>query len=298
MLHNRADLRTLAFVATFYLLVAAAWLLPLPLAGRALLFALTCWFSFVCAIATHNAMHAPIFRHPLPERLLHLALTLGYGHPVSAFVPGHNLSHHRHSQTRRDVMRTSKARHRWHLLNLLFFVVRVGPDIMKSEGAWYRTMWTRDRAWFRGLLVEFAFLYAAYGVLLWLDWRLFLVSLFLPHKFAAWGIISMNLLQHDGCDDDSRWNHSRNFTGPVINWLGLNNGYHTIHHDQPLLHWSEIPRAHAELVAPHMHPALDQPSLPAYVWRTFVVPGRRLRFDGTPVVLPDEGPDESWIPAV
>ena len=140
-------------------------------------------------------------------------------------------------------------------------------------------------------------LYAVYAVLLVIDWKAFLLYVFLPHKYAAWGIITMNLIQHDGCDPKSEWNHSRNFTGKLVNWFTLNNGYHTIHHITPGLHWSLLPAAHAEQVQPHIHPELDQPSLLAYLWRTFGWPGKRLTYDGKPVVLPPVEKDERWVPA-
>ena len=37
--------------------------------------------------------------------------------PVSMFVPGHNLSHHKYLQKPKDRMRTDKLRFRWNLLN-------------------------------------------------------------------------------------------------------------------------------------------------------------------------------------
>lgn len=37
------------------------------------------------------------------------------------------------------------------------------------------------------------------------------------------------------------WNGARNFVGPVINYLTFNNGYHTIHHMYPTMHWSRLP---------------------------------------------------------
>jgi len=36
-------------------------------------------------------------------------LTLAYGHPVSAYVPVHNLSHHRHLETERETQRLKEA---------------------------------------------------------------------------------------------------------------------------------------------------------------------------------------------
>ena len=105
------------------------------------------------------------------------------------------------------------------------------------------------------------------------------------------------MLQHDGCDETSPYNHSRNFTGKLVNFFTYNNGYHGIHHLQPGLHWSLAPKAHDELLKPFQDPRLDEPSLLAYLFRTFVWPGKRLRFDGTPVVLPPLEADEGWVPA-
>jgi hypothetical protein len=33
------------------------------------------------------------------------------------------------------------------------------------------------------------------------------------------------------------------------------------------------------------------------MFRAFIYPGKRLRFDGTPVVIVDEGPDHDWVAA-
>lgn len=299
----RADLRTLAFMATFFGLVAVQWAVPAAniFKGASLLvalplFGLTCFFSFFCAVATHNTIHSPVFEKRSHNRIFQTILTTTYGHPVSAFVPGHNLSHHKHTQTRRDVMRTSKTRFRWNLLNGLLFTLMVAPSIMKGESQYFAQMKERLPTWFKQYRIEFWFLHGLYAVLLLLNWKCFLLFVFLPHKYAAWGIVTMNLLQHDGCDADSKYNHSRNFVGPLVNWFTFNNGYHTIHHEHPGLHWSLTPAAHESEVHPHIHPALEQKSLIAYIFRTFLWPGKRTTYLGEPLVLPAEGPDENWVP--
>ena len=53
--------------------------------------------------------------------------------------------------------------------------------------------------------------------------------------------------------------------------------------------------AHAQKVAPYIHPELEQKSLAVYLVKTFIWPGRRMRFDGTPVVIESEGPDREWV---
>jgi fatty acid desaturase len=285
-----------AFVAAYFALVAVQWgVAPTNLWLAVPLVVATCWTSFFCATATHNTVHCPVFRSRRANRVFQVLLTLTYGHPVSAYVPGHNLSHHRFTQTRRDVMRTTKVAFRWNLLNGLAFMPRVGGQIFASNFRYFVAMWHRNPRWFRQLAIEAGIFLALAAALLALDWRKFLLYVLVPHQYAAWGIFTINYLQHDGTDEDSPHNHSRNFVGRLVNWFTFNNGFHAIHHTEPGLHWSLLPEAHAARVAPFNHPALNQRSLLAYIFTAFVWPARRLRYDGTPVVLPVEGPDLDWI---
>ena len=296
ILRYRADRRTLCLVGGWYALLASAWIAAPPgVWANVPLVAALCAGSFLGAVATHNAVHCPVFVSRRLNNLWQVVLTLTYGHPVSSYVPGHNLSHHRHTETRRDVMRTDKARFRWNLLNLLFFAASVGRSILGAEITYARYAARRHPRWTRQLALETVAMVVALGALLALDWRRTLLYVVVPWQYAAWGIVTMNLLQHDGCDATSPWNHSRNFVGRALNWFAFNNGYHGVHHLKPTLHWSLAPEAHRALVAPHLDPRLAEPSLFAYVLRTFVLPGGRRNFDGTPRVARDPGPDESWI---
>lgn len=303
MLRYRADVRTLGFVGLYFGTLAALWALTpddrLPRgtewAWVVPAFALLCVTSFQGAVSTHNAVHSPVFRQRWLNKLWQVVLTLTYGHPVSSYVPGHNLSHHKHTQSTSDVMRTQKARFRYHGLNLLFFVASIAPSIMKADATYSRAMFRRHPRWFRQLLLEGATLLVVTVALFVASWQKALLLWMVPHLYAQWGIVTMNLLQHDGCDGDSAYDHSRNFVNPVLNWFVFNNGFHTVHHHHPGLHWSLTPEAHAREVAPHIHPNLDQKSLFAYVWRTFVL-GRRETFDGAPYYPEPAGADTDWLP--
>lgn len=292
-----ADRRSLAFVAAYFVLFAVSWLRPphnLWLAGAQL--GTLCVLSFLGAVITHNTIHAPVFTSRAANRVFQVILSLTYGSPVSSFVPGHNLSHHKFTQSERDVMRTTKVRHAWNLLNMFEFVPRVGIAIMKNDAAYTSAMRVKHRAWYRQLQIEKNVVLGVSVLLLVLDWKSTLVWWFVPHLYAAWGIIGMNYLQHDGCDQEHPYNHSRNFVGKLVNWLTFNNGYHGMHHKMAGLHWSLLPSYHATQIRPFLDPRLDEPSLPRYLFRTFVFPGVRRTFDGKPVVLPPAGRDENWIP--
>ena len=298
LLRRPEDRRTLAFVAlTYGLSFGGFFLFPSMSWPVAIVWiAVTCWFSWLCAVITHNTIHVPLFHSRGLNKFFQHVLSLAYGHPVSAFVPGHNLSHHLHTQSRRDVMRTTKVRFDWHFLNLMLAPVVLSGDIFRADLAYASAMRTERPRWFRQWLSEWVVFLTVQIVFLVMNPIAYFFVMFLPHNAAAFGIIGVNFLQHDGCDPDSEFNHSRNLTGPVINWFAFNNGYHTIHHKHPGLHWADCKKAHEEQIAPYIHPNLNEPNMLAYIWRTYFWPGVRVDYLGRRLVLPNEGPDETWIP--
>ena len=189
-LRRAADWRSLAFVVAYYGLFGYQWFAAPRGAWLAVPFLLaTCVMSFLCAVITHNTVHAPVFRERAANRVLQVVLSLSYGSAVSAFVPGHNLSHHRHTQTPRDVMRTTKVRHEWNLLNMLEFAPRVGVAITKNDIAYSRAARGRHPAWFKQYKLENFAVLGVTACLLILDWKKGIVYWLVPHLYAAWGII-------------------------------------------------------------------------------------------------------------
>jgi hypothetical protein len=172
----------------------------------------------------------------------------------------------------------------------------VAVAIAKNDAVYTKEMRHRHPGWYRQFGIERAVVIGVTIALFVLDWRKALLYWQLPHLYAAWGIIAMNYLQHDGCDEHHPYNHSRNFVGALVNWWTFNNGYHGMHHMNPGLHWSLLPAAHQKTLAPELDPRLVERSFPAYLLRTFVWPGRRARFDGGPVVLPLLTGDTNWVP--
>lgn len=297
MLRYRADWRTLFFMCVFAALSIGGWVLD---PHGPLLWAwvpVTMISSWICAVIAHNTVHCPVFTRRWMNKVFQVWLSLSYGFPVSEYVPGHNLSHHKFMQQREDVMRTSKVNYRWNLLNFLLFFFHVGPGVTAGNYRYKKLMAERLPAWNRQLLVEIIAVWGVKVALLLIDWRKALLFVILPHLFAVWGITTVNFLQHDGTDDTHPVNHSRNFVGKVFNFFTLNNGFHGIHHMRPGLHWSLTPQAHAEEVAPTIDKRLEQPSLFVYMFKAFIYPGKRVTFDGKPVVHENVGPDHDWVGA-
>jgi len=297
MLRYAADWRTLFFVAIYCTLVYVGFAFweQMEIWQIALLFIAMCNFSFFSAVMVHNTIHCPIFKQRWMNKVFQHVLSFCYGHAVSAFVPGHNFSHHKYTQREKDVMRTTKMRWRWNFLNQLLFFHTMLPDIMRDEQRFVNAMRKERPAWFWQYWTEMIIFLATQLALLYLNWKAFIILVFIPHHYGVWGIVGVNFWQHDGCDPDHKYNHSRNFTGKILNWFAFNNGYHTIHHDQPTLHWSLLPEYHKKLIHPYIHPALEQKSLLVYLWKTLIWPGKRLTYDGKPVVLPPKVKDGDWV---
>jgi len=257
-------------------------------------------FSFFCATIVHNCIHVPQFCDWHLNSMWQIILTLTYGFPVSAFVPGHNLSHHKHLQSAKDVIRTSKMRWTWNLLNLLFFIPTVIPSIQVQDSMYMMQQQRKGRPVYyqcRREMVAFAVTNVALG--LW-DCRTYCVWVLAPQLLAKFMIITINLLQHDGClaETEDRYNHSRNFTGPILNFFTCNNGFHTIHHLYPGLHWSKLKKEHDRVVLPHIHPNLLQPNVFDYIFRTYFLPGGRTMYDGSPYISQPAIEDEPWFTMV
>ncbi len=271
-----ADWRSLGFLALLLLLFLLQWT-----GGNRAWFLLppTCLLCFIAFVIKHNHIHCRTFASRRWNRALDFVLSLATGQSTTSIVPIHNERHHARSQSGEDCVRSSVVNFRWNWLNLLVF---------PFAAAW-RVRWTKpvDHARWRAeqprrlarcqheRRIVLVFLAGALAC----DWRATLLYFGVPWLFGQWGIVTINLLQHQDCDAASAFDHSRNLTGPLVNWLCLNNGFHTAHHLRPALHWSRLREFHAAHVAPRMQPELNETSLARCVWRRFLI-GQRS--GGTP----------------
>lgn len=297
MLRYKADRRTLAVVALYFTVAITPWVLW-PDMGTAQIVAwvlVNCLVSFMCAIIVHNSIHVPIFKKRWANKVFQLVLSFTYGHSTSAYVPGHNFSHHKYTQSDKDAMRTSKARFKINLLNQLFFFFIMSGDILKGELRFAARMRRERPEWFRQYLLEMGLVMGLKIVLLVVNWKCAVLFVLIPHQYAAWGIVGTNYFQHDGTDQEHEYNHGRNFTGSLLNYMLFNNGYHSAHHDKPNLHWSLLPAYHAEKIAPFIHPSLNRVSLPAYLFEAHIYPAKRVDYLGNPIVLAPATKDVDWV---
>ncbi|MBL8919777.1 MAG: fatty acid desaturase [Myxococcaceae bacterium] len=266
-LRHKHDWRQVLVVVVYLALVLSMYFEPA--CRNVVCLALACTFSFYAMTVNHNVMHLSLFNDTAANRLFRLVLSFCALFPVSSLIPSHNLVHHHFNDDGElDWADPKHARFSWNLLNLLHFPNIIGPITFSHISRWARVT---GRADYRAASTqESIFAFGLTGVLLYFDFWGALFYVVVPQLWGARWFLRVNIIQHDGCDLGSQWNHSRNFAGRLLNWFSVNAGYHTIHHNRPSLHWSELPEAHAREATGKMHPALMEKSLLWYLARTYL----------------------------
>jgi len=284
ILRHPSDMRTLGFTALFYSCLLTLWhydahLVSAGLPGIALfcvLFGMLYMLAAIMAVISHNALHVPVFHSSLLQKGFQLLLTGAYGQPASVYQPGHNRSHHRHTGTTQDLMRPTKLQYKNNFLNILMSKEHApgATGGLRLAVNFYKAQWNIRRDLVYTFLIELAFTGLVLFGSCYLSPRRCLMYVYGAQMMGQTFINSINYLQHDGCDVDpghKGMNHARNFTGWFFNYIFLNNGFHTIHHMKPGLHWSVLPEHHERVVVPKIHPALNVACFREYLWRACFV---------------------------
>ena len=116
---------------------------------------------------------------------------------------------------------------------------------------------------------------AMHGVAL--GFKVWAFAFLIPALFALWTIMFFNYIQHVHADPWSENDHSRSFDGKLINFLLFNNGFHAAHHENPGMHWSQLPAAHAQ-IAPHIDPRLVERNMWWYFCKCYFLSAVLPRF--------------------
>lgn len=272
-LKNKADWRTLLWAALGPSIVALQFAQP---ALVPYLWWVSCYFALSFGIIAHNHNHCPTFQSRSANDLFGSWLSIFYGYPTFAWIPTHNLNHHRYVNTEGDATITWRFTNRHNLLVAVsyFFVsayYQAGPIqtfIRKARAnnpSLYRRIIRQYAFWLGGNAVLWATAIALHGFAT--GSFVFLATVAFPEFFALWTIMLFNYDQHVHTDPWSQ-NHSRSFVSPTLNFLLFNNGLHAAHHEKPGEHWSRLRVLHDE-IAPRIDPSLVQSSLWLYWLRQY-----------------------------
>ena len=274
LLTHKADRRTLAYMTITTALLIVQWNLA---ALQPVIYVWSLFMAVSVAIIAHNHNHVPIWR----SRFLNIAtdywLTLFYGFPAFGWIPTHNKNHHFLNNKKGDYTITYRVSEKNNLFTLLSYPSISSYFQQKPIATYLRTLWRSNRPKFYLAASQYLVLGLYYAVAIFvLNWKKAVLFIVIPHQVSLFSILIFNYVQHVHTDEESRYNHSRNFVG-LINLALFNNGYHTIHHEAPGLHWSKTPAAQKKLQN-LIDPALNERSFWWFLVRVYLLSPFHSRF--------------------
>lgn len=267
MLRQKADRQAVFYLALATVLLVWQWSRP---AVSWPLLSWSCFMAVTVTVIAHNHNHLRMWKSRRLNGLTDYWITLLYGFPAFAWIPTHNMNHHKFTNREGDYTITYRYSERNNLITLLTYPTISGYHQQKPIRAYLREMWRKNRRRFYFSLSQYALLGLFVGGALVLDWRKALLYVVLPQQVGLFVVLVFNYLQHVHADEESEINHSRNFVGRALNLLLLNNGFHTAHHQSPGLHWSRLRAAHAAIEA-RIDPSLNERSFWWMLLRTFLL---------------------------
>lgn len=267
MLKYTADIRSVAYLCVTTALLFVQWSLP---AWNPLLWVLSLFMGIAVAVIAHNHNHVPMWKSSVLNNITDYWITLFYGFPAFAWVPTHNRNHHRFNNKDGDFTITYRVSEKNNLLTLLSYPSISSYFQQQPIREHLFSMWKKNKKNFMLAAGQYVALIAMYVVAFYIDWQKALLYVALPHQAALFSILVFNYVQHVHADEESKFNHSRNFVGPLLNIMLFNNGFHTIHHERANIHWSLLPEEHAK-IAPNIAPELLERSFWGYIIRVYIV---------------------------
>lgn len=268
LLKYSIDRRSLLIV--FLCLFLQTYVLTLDLGQTSALFLI---FLFVIGVLlchavtliNHNHRHLPTFTISFFNRSLNLLISILIGAPSTRLHLIHHWNHHRFFRDERD-WSSYKTNARGRGPRRLFTYLWLSTRNMRQNRKHLRMPIQVKKM----LLWEQISLYLSILVFTFINWQM-LVFFILPLRASALFILLMgNLANHDQCELESPYNHSRNFTNPIENWLFFNVGFHSAHHENPALHWSRLPELHQKKYVPFTRQDLQLNSYFSYLFKTYL----------------------------
>jgi fatty acid desaturase len=272
-----SDIRTLAWAfLLFPAVMIAAYVRP---GWAPYLLPLSLYVGFTSGVFAHNHNHCPTFVGRRANALFAAWISLFYGYPTFAWIPTHNLNHHKFLNRPGDATITWRysKKNTWLVASTYFFVSAYWQKSL-TDAFVRNARATRPRL-YRQIVAQAATVVLGHAALVGVAVALhgagrgllvYACSFGASAAMGLWGMIFINYIQHVHCDPWSEHDHSRNFVSRAGNFLVFNAGYHTAHHEHPGAHWSALPALHAAIAA-EIHPALNERSILWFCFRAYAL---------------------------
>src|SRR5260370_6166909 len=215
-LRYRADVRTLVWAFLLFPATAFApyleprlvpWLLPWSL-----------YLGFCAGVFSHNHNHCPVFKSRALNSLFSAWLSVFYGFPTFAWIPTHNLNHHKYVNKEGDATITWRYSNKinWLVASTYYFVSAYWQKPL--IGDYVRKTRELNPRHYRQIIAQYVTVVGAHAVLLAaallvrgprLGAMVYAFGLVVPALFAAWSMIFINYIQHVHSDPCSTHDHPR-----------------------------------------------------------------------------------------
>ncbi|MBZ0201642.1 MAG: fatty acid desaturase [Ignavibacteria bacterium] len=266
MLRYKADIKTLIYMG----LTTSLFILQWSVFGfHPAAYIVYLFLSVSVAVITHNHNHVRIWKSDFLNTLQDWWLTVFYGFPVFAWIPTHNKNHHKLNNRLGDYTITYRFSEKNNFLTLLTYPSISGYYQQKAIKDYLRDMYRNKRNRFYLSIAQYVVLVIWVAAFLLLDWKKAILYVIIPQQVSLFSVLIFNYVQHVHANEESAWNHSRNFTG-FLNFLLFNNGLHTVHHETAGLHWSQVPAEHKK-VEHLIDDSLKERSFWWYIFRNYVM---------------------------
>ncbi len=266
MLKNRADIKSLIYIIITTALFVIQWVF---IGVNSFIYTWYLFMSVAVSVMTHNHNHLPMWQSKTLNTITDWWLTVFYGFPIFAWIPTHNKNHHRFNNREGDDSITYRVSEKNNFLTLISYPTISGYYQQNAIFRYLKDLKANNKEKYWLCISQYVILFLWIAGALLLDWQKALLFVIIPQQVSLFSVLIFNYVQHVHANEESEWNHSRNFTG-FLNFMLFNNGYHTIHHHKAGLHWSKVPEAHAE-IEHNIDPILLERSFWWYIVRVYIL---------------------------
>ena len=266
MLKNKADIKSLAYIIITTALFVIQWQW---IGVNTFIYTWYLFMSVAVSVMTHNHNHLPMWQSKTLNTITDWWLTVFYGFPIFAWIPTHNKNHHRFNNREGDDSITYRVSERNNFLTLISYPTISGYYQQKAIFGYLKDLKANNKEKYWLCISQYVILFLWIAGALLLDWQKALLFVIIPQQVSLFSVLIFNYVQHVHANEESEWNHSRNFTG-FLNFMLFNNGYHTIHHHKAGLHWYKVPEAHNE-IQDNINPILMERSFWWYIVRVYII---------------------------
>ncbi|MCB0727767.1 MAG: fatty acid desaturase [Ignavibacteriae bacterium] len=251
MLKFKADIKTLIYLCLTTAMLFIQW----NFGFHPVTYIISLYLAVTVAVIAHNHNHVPMWKSKILNDITDYWITLFYGFPAFAWTPTHNKNHHKFNNKEGDFTITYRVSEKNNIFTLLSYPSISSYFQQNPIVVYLKFLWNNNRKKFFISIMQYVALGLFIIIALLIDWKKAILYVIIPQQFALFSVLIFNYIQHVHADEESDYNHSRNFVSPMTNFLLFNNGFHTIHHYRASIHWSETPEAHKKidhLIAPHL----------------------------------------------